>query len=167
RALISAARELYAAEGFDVPLSAIARRAGVGQGSLYRHFPERVDLAVAVFDENIGELERAVAAPERTLSDLIDAIVAQAMTSTALIRLLGDHRDDPRVRTIGTRFDALAARLLEREKAAGHVGDHIDVVDVALATGMLATEIARTAPAERDEVAARIRALFRIAFAPR
>ena len=53
RALIVAAREIFAEDGLAAPFSAVAKRAGVGQGSLYRHFPDRLALAVAVFDENI------------------------------------------------------------------------------------------------------------------
>jgi AcrR family transcriptional regulator len=53
-ALIAAARAVFATAGYDAPLSAVARRAGVGQGSLYRHFPNRMSLAVAVFEDNMG-----------------------------------------------------------------------------------------------------------------
>ena len=58
-ALIEAGRELFSREGYAVPMSAIARTAGVGQGVLYRHFPTRIELALAVFSDNIDDLERA------------------------------------------------------------------------------------------------------------
>lgn len=61
-ALLSSARRLFAERGFRVPLSAIARDAGVGQGSLYRHFPTRLDLALAIFEENFAQLEALAAA---------------------------------------------------------------------------------------------------------
>ncbi|HEU0181064.1 MAG TPA: helix-turn-helix domain-containing protein, partial [Agromyces mariniharenae] len=60
RALIAAARDVFATEGLQAPFSAVAKKAGVGQGSLYRHFPDRLSLAVAVFDENLDELAVAV-----------------------------------------------------------------------------------------------------------
>ena len=41
-----------------MPYNAIAKAAGVGQGVLYRHFPRRVDLALAVFDDNFTAMER-------------------------------------------------------------------------------------------------------------
>jgi ABC-type glycerol-3-phosphate transport system substrate-binding protein len=47
-ALIAAAREVYGEDGLNAPFSAVAKRAGVGQGSLYRHFADRTSLAVAV-----------------------------------------------------------------------------------------------------------------------
>ena len=56
RALLRAARDLFAQKGYNVPLSAIARAAGVGQAVLYRHFPRRLDLAFAVFEENFADL---------------------------------------------------------------------------------------------------------------
>ena len=60
-ALIQAAREIFAEQGVDAPLSAIAKRAKVGQGSLYRHFPTRGAIAVAAFDANVNEIEALVA----------------------------------------------------------------------------------------------------------
>src|ERR1700733_37338 len=47
-ALLTAADELFATNGPDVALDEIARRAGVGNATLYRHFPDRRDLLVAV-----------------------------------------------------------------------------------------------------------------------
>ncbi len=167
RALIAAAREVYATEGLNAPFSAVAKRAGVGQGSLYRHFPDRKALAVAVFEENLVDIEEFTAPADRTIDDLLDRVVAQAMVSTAFIDLIAADIYDPLVAPLGIRFRALTARLLERERSLGHVGDHIEVEDVMMATGMLATELARTAPDQRVEVARRARALFRAAFAPR
>ncbi len=61
-ALVRAARRLFAERGYRVPLSAVAREAGVGQGVLYRHFPTRMDLALEVFEQNLAELDRVAAA---------------------------------------------------------------------------------------------------------
>lgn len=60
-ALLAAARRVFARDGYRGPFNAIAREAGVGQGVLYRHFPDRLSLAFAVFAENYAELERLVA----------------------------------------------------------------------------------------------------------
>lgn len=166
RALLDAARAVYTEQGLSAPFSAVARRAGVGQGSLYRHFPDRVALAAAVFEENVAELERVAAPDDATLEDLFDRIVAQAVSATAFVELTTAHRHDPAVLRLGERFQAVADSLLAREQAAGHVGAHVDAADVLLATGMLATELARTDPADRPAVAGRIRVLLRRAFAP-
>ncbi|MFE4725237.1 TetR/AcrR family transcriptional regulator [Microbacterium sp. NPDC056736] len=167
RALIAAAREVYAEGGLGAPFSAVAKRAGVGQGSLYRHFPDRTALAVAVFEDNVRELEEYSAASDRTIEDLLDRVVDQAVGSTALIQLVTADPADGRVAAMGERFRVLVDRLLTRDRAAGRVGSHIEAEDVTLAAGMLATELARADPAQRPAVARRARALFAAAFAPR
>ena len=48
-ALLTAARELFLEQGPDAPLDEVAKRAGVGAGTLYRHFPTRDDLIAAVY----------------------------------------------------------------------------------------------------------------------
>src|ERR1700690_1298456 len=56
-AILNAARELFA-ESADVAMCEVARRAGVGQATLYRNFPDRRDLAAALLDERLGHIER-------------------------------------------------------------------------------------------------------------
>ncbi|HEY6799658.1 MAG TPA: helix-turn-helix domain-containing protein [Agromyces sp.] len=168
QALIRAAREVYADGGFTAPFSAVAKRAGVGQGSLYRHFPDRTSLAVAVFDENVADLDEYVSEPDRTIDDLLDRIVEQAVVATALIGFIAAaDPEDPRVRPLRERFEALVSRLVTREREAGRIGSHIETADVTMAVGMLSTELARADAAARPAVAARARALFHAAFAPR
>jgi AcrR family transcriptional regulator len=55
-ALVAAAREVFAELGTDAPLDVIARRAGVGRGTLYRHFPAREHLFVAIMQERVDAL---------------------------------------------------------------------------------------------------------------
>ncbi|MGH3639719.1 MAG: TetR/AcrR family transcriptional regulator [Mycobacterium sp.] len=57
RKLVSAAREAFANQGHDVPLDEIARQAGVGATTLYRHFPVKDDLIEAVLDDLVGTLQ--------------------------------------------------------------------------------------------------------------
>ncbi|MDY0910217.1 helix-turn-helix domain-containing protein [Microbacterium sp. CFBP9034] len=167
RALIAAAREVYADGGLNAPFSAVAKRAGVGQGSLYRHFADRTALAVAVFEDNIADLEDYIAAPDRTIDDLFDRVVEQAIVSAALIELVTADLRDPRVVPLGYRFQAVVSGLVERERAAGRIGAHVETEDVVMAIGMLGTELARADPSVRSAVADRATRLFRAAFAPR
>ena len=51
--LLTAATAAFAENGADAPLDDIARRAGVGIGTLYRHFPTRLDLQAAVFRSQV------------------------------------------------------------------------------------------------------------------
>jgi AcrR family transcriptional regulator len=66
--LVEAARELFAEQGVEASLEEIARRAGLGIGTLYRHFPSREALVEAIFERRIGELvtvtEDAAADPD-------------------------------------------------------------------------------------------------------
>ncbi|MBF0672355.1 MAG: TetR/AcrR family transcriptional regulator [Salinibacterium sp.] len=166
RALIDAAREIFATDGLNAPLSSIARRAGVGQGSLYRHFPDRLALAVAVFDDNIVALEAVVADPATTLDDLLDRVISQALTSTTLIDMMFAHRDDERALHLQTRVRALLAAIVEREQDAGRIRAEVAVDDVLLAISMLAGILARTEADARPEVARRAWGILHTAFAP-
>ena len=167
RALIAAAREVFGEDGLSAPLSAVARKAGVGQGSLYRHFPDRTALAVAVFDENLTELEEFVDLPDSTMYDLLDRVIEQAVVSTALIDLIWAHSHDERVVHLGDRLRALVEREVGRAQEAGGIGAHVTVDDVLLAVSMLAGVLARSDAHERRAAGSRAVALFSLAFAPR
>lgn len=66
--LLGAAREVFTEQGLDAPLDVIARRAGVGNATLYRHFPTRAALVDAVFRDSLTDTmdagERARKAPD-------------------------------------------------------------------------------------------------------
>ena len=62
-AVLEAAKAVFAESGVDAPVREIAARAGVGAGTLYRHFPQRSDLVVAVFRHEIDECADTAAAP--------------------------------------------------------------------------------------------------------
>jgi AcrR family transcriptional regulator len=167
RALIAAAREVFAENGLSAPLNSVARRAGVGQGSLYRHFPDRVALAVAVFDDNIGALEDIAADVTATLDDLFDAVADQAIASTALIDLIASHRHDPGAEQLATRVTGVADTLRRRDRSAGRVGAHVETADVMLAVSMLAFALSKAEPDERADIRSRTHTMFRAAFAVR
>lgn len=164
RAIVAAAREVFGVEGLSAPLSSVARKAGVGQGSLYRHFPDRLSLAVAVFEENLIELEALVSVAHSTLDDLFVGIARQAVASTALIEITAAHRDDQRAEVLATRITAVIAALLERDVSSARVGVHVSVEDVVVAVSMLAFVVARTPESERASTADRARRMFHAAF---
>ncbi|MER6167368.1 TetR/AcrR family transcriptional regulator [Streptomyces violaceorubidus] len=90
-ALVAAAREIYSEYGLDAPLSAIARRAGVGQGVLYRHFPDRAAVATAVLEENVRQIERAAEAEDTDLPRVLGVLTWHLTQSAAFISML--HAD--------------------------------------------------------------------------
>ncbi|HWI73114.1 MAG TPA: helix-turn-helix domain-containing protein, partial [Baekduia sp.] len=64
-AIVAAARHAFAERGLQTSLDDIAKRAGVGSGTLYRHFPTRDDLVSAVFTERMAEHVAAVEQAQR------------------------------------------------------------------------------------------------------
>jgi AcrR family transcriptional regulator len=154
-ALISAARDVFASSGFDTPLSLIARKAGVGQGSLYRHFPDRVSLALAVFDDNIVGLEALAADPDATLDDILDEVIDQVTTSIAFIEAISPVTNDPQLIAMGERVRNMLAGKLDRSIRAGVTAD-----ELMLALTMVAALLSRTDEPSRPEVASRAWALL-------
>jgi AcrR family transcriptional regulator len=65
--LVVAAREVFAEQGGGASMEAIAKQAGVGVGTLYRHFPKRIDIVEAVYRDDV---EALVATADRGLIDL-------------------------------------------------------------------------------------------------
>ena len=122
---MAAAREVFATAGYEAPLSAVARRAGVGQGSLYRHFPDRVSLALAAFEEYIGELEALAARPDSTLDDCLALLTEQAIAATAFLDMLAGHADDTRVAPVTQRVTAALSGKLPDAQQAGRYGPHV------------------------------------------
>jgi len=80
--LLSAARELVTERGAEVPMDEVAKRAGVGNATLYRHFPTRADLLVAVYADEIDRLARLGA--DADLFTWLDAYVEHVTTKRAL-----------------------------------------------------------------------------------
>lgn len=161
RALIDAARELFAERGFAVPFSQIARRAGVGQASLYRHFANKHALAIAVFDENLANLERDA----HDLRGFLELIVAQARMSASLLEVL-DRDDDPAVAALEDRLRHVIAAILAHERGRGRIDPAIEVDDVATAVSMIALHAAFLAEG-RGADTTRAVALIERALAPR
>jgi AcrR family transcriptional regulator len=140
--IIAAARAAIADEG-DVRLNAIARQAGVGQGTLYRHFPTREDLLAEVYREDVDALVAAAPAllaehePLTALARWLDRVADYARVKRGVFaaveasvsRELAAHSQGP----IG---EALTA-LLDTGKADGTIRPDIDARDVILLIGYL------------------------------
>lgn len=136
-ALVAAAREVYAEHGLDAPLFAIARRAGVGQGVLYRHFPDRAALSAAVLEENVCQVEEAAAADGARLAGVLGVLTWHMAESAAFIGLM--HADGT---SNGSETRPYALALSERVERAlrGHlpVGHRLETADdLMLAVAMV------------------------------
>ncbi|WP_418277748.1 TetR family transcriptional regulator [Isoptericola jiangsuensis] len=162
-ALLAAAREIFAQHGAHAPLNAVARRAGVGQGSLYRHFPDRVALVVALFEEQVVTVEQRAAEPDVTLADLLGLITRHAMESVVSIDLASsrpEERPDPRLVDLRARVVDVLAPHLDDAVAAGSVPPGTTVEDVLLGVELVAAGLTRRAAADRPAFAARAWALI-------
>lgn len=170
RALVAAARVEFSARGLTVPLRSVAQRAGVGQGSLYRHFPTRTTLAAAVFSENIDELEAEFLEtgplePESPDAGSLDAspglreffavIAEQAFESGELSALLRSAADDVEVAKLGERMRTLAVVLLEREQKAGRLLREVTPAEISTAVAMVAGVMTGIPAEQRGVIAQR------------
>ncbi|WP_093898631.1 TetR/AcrR family transcriptional regulator [Streptomyces sp. Ncost-T10-10d] len=151
-ALITAARVIYAEHGLNAPLSAIARRAGVGQGVLYRHFPDRTALVKAVLEENVRQVEQAAEAETATFADLLGVLTWHLTESAAFIGLL--HRDQAGGRS-GFREQASALSERVQHSLRAHLPqDHrLNEDDLELAVAMVSAAVTGPTREERERQA--------------
>ncbi len=153
-ALIKAAREIFAEQGVDAPLNAIAKRAGVGQGSLYRHFPTRGAIAGAAFDDAVAEIEQLVA-DGGTLAEVLQLVQQQAMNSAALIDVTLHNSGEARAADLQQRMEALIEKTLPEGRAAGTVPDFFSADDVMLCIRLVASALTESSLDEREPLVRR------------
>lgn len=154
-ALLRAAKELFAERGYSVPLSAIAKTAGVGQAVLYRHFPQRLDLALAVFEDNFAELETLATRPGADGFDLFfGRLVDRMVESVGFVELVVGARGALADYDGDERLAALVVGPLGRAQAGGRIAATVSVEDVALGLRMIygVAATARSAEQRRADV---------------
>ncbi len=157
---------VFADGGIDAPLHAVAKTAGVGQGSLYRHFPDRISLALAVFEENVAQLEALAADPKSTLDDLLTLMTEMTIESVAFVEIVSPVPDEPRLIGIVRRVEAAIAATLPEAHRSGAVRRTVRVEEVMLAVSLVSALLAKVAPDRRRETADSAWALLRRALRP-
>ena len=136
--LLTAARATFDERGADACLDDIARRAGVGIGTLYRHFPTRRDLLAAVLNDDIEalcvEAERLLTSPTSgdALISWLRAVVTHAAASRGLAANLFCAPPDDQFTSVPAciQMRSAGAQLLARAQAAGDVRPDIDSSDL-------------------------------------
>ena len=143
RARIIAAARAAIANADEVKLNAIARQAGVGQGTLYRHFPTREDLLAEVYREDVGELVAAAPAllaehePLTALARWFDRVADYAQVKRGVFAAVeAAVSQDLAAHSLGPIGDALTV-LLDAGKADGTIRPDVDARDVILLIGYL------------------------------
>lgn len=144
-ALLQAAMAVFATSGVDAPVREIAEQAGVGIGTIYRHFPQRSDLIVAVFRREVDACADAAAvlateykpgeALARWMQRYVDFIAAKRGLATAL------HSGNPAYETLPAYFQKrlrpALKTLLEAAAAAGKVRSGVEPNDLLRAVASL------------------------------
>ncbi|WP_084316244.1 TetR/AcrR family transcriptional regulator [Actinospica robiniae] len=156
--LIAAARALFSEQGTDAPLDEVARRAGIGNATMYRHFPDRRELLIAVYTDEVEALsaEGASLLSEPSSPDALFTWLRAFITHVATKRDLALAIPSDHAGERSALFDrwhaamhATAAALLARAQAEGTVHGTLDPADLlALASG-IALSTANAAQADR------------------
>lgn len=143
--LLQAAMEVFAESGVDAPVREIAERAGVGLGTVYRHFPQRSDLIVAVFQSQVDACADAAVAiakkyePGEALARCMQRFVDFIATKRGLAKAL--HSGDPAYSALPAYFDKhlnpVLEGLLDTAITAGAVRPGIRAGDLLRAVSTL------------------------------
>jgi AcrR family transcriptional regulator len=136
--VLKAATDVFNAGGADASLEAVARRAGVGIGTLYRHFPTREDLYEAVYRrevEQLGELAeqlknepKPVDALRRWLRSTVEFVATKKGMPAALA--LAAHGNPELNRYSRDRLSKAVGALLDRAGASGEIRSDISPEDM-------------------------------------
>jgi AcrR family transcriptional regulator len=135
--VLVAAREAFADGGQATALEEIARRAGVGIGTLYRHFPNRQALLEALYVNELEEVCRSASQlsdgdPWQALNDWFDRLIGYLATKQALAHELLDYLDQNAklFKECRTELFAAGEPILKRAQDAGVVRADVDFSDV-------------------------------------
>jgi AcrR family transcriptional regulator len=140
RLILTAARELFARRGLDASFEAVAREAGVGVGTLYRHFPNRQALIEALFDDGLEEIGRiakeALAAPTGWAGlrhFMVEMLLIQSR-DRGLRDVIIDARknSDPRRLRMRTNLVGPIGELVAKSQQEGDLRPDLTAYDVAV-----------------------------------
>ncbi|QXG76767.1 TetR/AcrR family transcriptional regulator [Modestobacter sp. L9-4] len=155
-ALLAAAREVFAEQGADASLEDVARRAGVGIGTLYRNFPTRRDLVERLYIGEVADLcatarEVADLPPWEALAGWLDRFVGYIATKQAIKEALS--AGSPVFAACRAEMYGAGTPLFDRAQAAGEVRADLCFDDlVKLLAGI--TSVSFADDAQRDRVVA-------------
>jgi AcrR family transcriptional regulator len=145
--VLAAARESFANEGPDVPLDVIAERAGVGAGTVHRHFPTKESLIAAVVTDRLAGLAAradalaGAADPTAAFTGFIRDLTAEARQNVVLTGALGVTDIASEAAGAAAALSVSLGRLLERAQRDGGIRAELTVPDLhAVLSGVIAME---------------------------
>jgi AcrR family transcriptional regulator len=148
--LLDAAADVFVASGVEAPVRDIAAKAGVGIGTIYRHFPTRADLIIAVYRHQIEACAEAGPAllasnesPYDALTQWIELFVDFLVTKHGLAAVMrSDHAGFEALHTYFLdRLVLVCAQLLEAAARAHEIGTDVDALELMRAVGNLSVSI--------------------------
>ncbi|MDT0610077.1 TetR/AcrR family transcriptional regulator [Streptomyces lancefieldiae] len=165
--IVTAAREMFVEHGPDVPLDDVARRAGVGNATVYRNFPDRDALVREVV---CSVMDRTARAAELALAESGDAFealerfvhVSVDERISALCPMVSSTFDQyhPDLVAARERVERLVAEVMDRAKAAGQLRADVGVGDVMIVAAQLSRPPAGTGCLSADRFVHRHLQLF-------
>ncbi|MFI9152860.1 TetR/AcrR family transcriptional regulator [Streptomyces sp. NPDC053367] len=165
--IVTAAREMFTEFGPDVPLDEIARRAGVGNATVYRHFPDRDALVRQVV---CSVMDRTVAAAEKALTETGDAFgalehFAHACVDERISALCpmvesAFDKNHPDLEETRVRCEGLVVAIMDRARAAGQLRPDVGFGDLMVAVAQLSRPPVGTNCLDVDRFAHRHLQLF-------
>jgi AcrR family transcriptional regulator len=161
-ALLIAAKEVFATSGVDAPVREIADKAGVGLGTLYRHFPQRSDLIAAVFRREIdacadaAPILSAECGPFEALAGWLQRYATFIAAKRGLAKAL--HSGDPAFDNLPGYFDErlrpALRTLLEAAITAGAVRTDVDADELLGAVASLCMSAHNDGPGRAERMVA-------------
>jgi AcrR family transcriptional regulator len=156
-AVIAAAKKLFADEGLDAQIPDVAKAAGVGVGTVYRHFPTKEDLIAALAAERFERLaERAregIAAddPWEGLCDFLRFSAQLQADDRGLCEVMGSRPEVMEAAAYAVGLDELCRQLVKRAQRSGELRKDLEWQDIP----MIACSIGRLTPAEEGPAVGR------------
>ncbi|MGA6163818.1 TetR/AcrR family transcriptional regulator [Amycolatopsis magusensis] len=157
--ILAAAKELFADQGPDVPMEEIARRAGVGVGTLYRRFPDRASLLREIARDTFSSVlldARAAADEEPTAWDALVRFlrITQKVKLSVQLAMLSPlaravFAEDPKTEEFRREALGMLDLIVERAQAEGSLRPDVGAGDVTIMFSLLLREL----PSKSTEVA--------------
>ncbi|MDF3140397.1 MULTISPECIES: TetR/AcrR family transcriptional regulator [unclassified Streptomyces] len=165
--IVTAAREMFVEFGPDVPLDEIARRAGVGNATVYRNFPDRDALVREVVCSVMDRTSEAAEVALAETGDAFEALECFVHTAaderiSALCPMVQSTFDQhhPDLEAARERVEQLTEQLMDRARAAGQLRADVGVGDLMTAVAQLSRPPAGTACLTFDRFVHRTLQLF-------
>lgn len=165
--IVSAAREMFVELGPEVPLDEIARRAGVGNATLYRHFPDRVvlirEVVLSVMFRTTEQADAAAAEeadPFAALRRFAHAAAEERIGALCPLLSGAFDMDHPDLRAGRERLEAAVLDLVETAQFAGRMRADVAVGDLLIALSQLTRPLPGTVCPNMDRFVHRHLQLF-------